>query len=757
MNNGTLTVVQVPLKPILTVVANNCSKIYGSANPTFNTTITGFINGDSAAVVTGLAAASTTASNTSSVGTYLIKPSLGTLNSANYAFVFADGNLTVTKATPVITWANPTGITEGTPLGTNELNAIANTPGSFNYLPTGGTVLSVGSSQVLSATFQPDDGTNYTATISSVLVNVLPVVPAITAGPGSVTVLVTSNATFNVSASGTAPLGYQWFFNATNVLAAATNASLTVTNAQSANAGGYSVVVTNVAGSVGSVVATLTVLVPPSITAQPANLTVNALTDAGFTVSAAGTLPLTYRWEKDGVAVGGATSAALTLNAVTTNQAGGYRVVITNVAGVVTSSVAGLTVNRLVPGLTWNTPGAITYGTALGGAQLNAGAGVAGSYAYSPAAGTLLGAGTRALNVTFTPSDGSVHVPNTAGVSLAVNPAGLTVTAQNQSRLYGTGNPALTVSYSGFVNGETAAVLTSAPVAATVATVSSVPGSYPITVSGASGANYAITHVNGVLTVTADGPAITVQPTNAVVILGSNAVFSMTATGTGPLAYQWFFNATNVLAGATNTTLYLTNTLPTSAGNYTVVVTNVAGSVTSAVAMLTVLVPPSITAQPLSQTVSVGQNISFTMPVTGTAPFYYQWRKDGLVLSGQNANSLALANVIRAQSGLYSVVVSNAVGTVTSINALLRVLVPQRFATNSMKWLGDGRFRLVFGDYDGGPLTIGDTTNFVVETSTNFVNWVPLTNAFTMTNGQVQMDDTGSINLPRRFYRVLER
>lgn len=486
----------------------------------------------------------------------------------------------------------------------------------------------------------------------------------ITTQPTNVTLLVTSNAAFSVSATGTGPLAYQWFFNSTNALAGATNTSLTLTNAQPTNAGNYTVVVTNAAGSVTSTVAVLTVMVPPTLMAGPTNVTANALSDVTFSVTAGGTLPFSYQWWKGGVLLGNANGASLTLSAVTTNTAGAYQVVVTNVAGAVTSSVAVLTVNRLVPGLTWATPSAITYGTALGAGQLNATNAVPGSLAYSPSAG-VLPVGPRTLNVVFTPADGSVYTTNAANVTLTVNPAPLTIKADNQSRAFGQANPVLTVSYTGFVNGETNSVLTSQPVVATSATVASPPGNYPITVSGASAVNYAVTHESGILTVTGDGPAITVQPTNVVVVAGSNAAFNVTATGTGPLAFQWFFNTTNVLAGATNTTLTLTNVLLTSAGNYTLMVTNVAGSVTSAVAVLTVLVPPSITAQPVSQTVSVGQSVSFTVTATGTAPLNYQWRKDGTNLNGATSATYNLAGVQTNQAGSYTVVVSNAAGSVT--------------------------------------------------------------------------------------------
>ena len=88
------------------------------------------------------------------------------------------------------------------------------------------------------------------------------------------------------------------------------------------------------------------------------------------------------------------------------------------------------------------------------------------------------------------------YVPGT----LAVNPVGLTITADNQSKAYGAALPALTVSYSGWVNGDTASSLTTPPVVTTTGTASSAVGTYSITASGAADANYTITYVAGTLT-----------------------------------------------------------------------------------------------------------------------------------------------------------------------------------------------------------------------------------------------------------------
>ena len=153
--------------------------------------------------------------------------------------------------------------------------------------------------------------------------------------------------------------------------------------------------------------------------------------------------------------------------------------------------------------ITWVEPAAITYGTALGGAQLNATANALGTFVYSPASGTVLNAGNdRILSVTFTPNDLTSYGPATATVLLDVLRAPLAVTAQNKTKVYGSANPALTAGYSGFVNGDTAASLDTPVSLSTSASASSGVGSYAINASGAADANYNITHINGTLTIT---------------------------------------------------------------------------------------------------------------------------------------------------------------------------------------------------------------------------------------------------------------
>lgn len=184
----------------------------------------------------------------------------------------------------------------------------------------------------------------------------IPTAPTITAQPQDQTVFAGQNVTFNVVADGTAPLSYQWYFNTSIVLTGETSTNLTLNNVQTNDAGGYSVVVTNIAGSVTSVVATLTVsnlLAAPWISTQPQSQTVTAGQSISFIVVANGTLPLSYQWYfNTNTLLTDATNDTLTLNNVQTNDAGGYSMIVTNDLGSVTSVVATLTVKNAINGST---------------------------------------------------------------------------------------------------------------------------------------------------------------------------------------------------------------------------------------------------------------------------------------------------------------------------------------------------------------------------------------------------------------------
>ena len=337
--------------------------------------------------------------------------------------------------------------------------------------------------------------------------------------------------------------------------------------------------------------------VAPSISTQPAALTVTAGAPASFSVVAAGTAPLAYQWRKDGTSLSGATAATLSIASTQASDAGAYTVVVSNAGGSVTSATAALTVN---------VPPAIT--TQPSSQSVTAGA--AASF-------TVVATGTAPLTYQWKKDGTSISGATTATHSLA--------SAQSADA-----------------------------------------GSYTVVVSNAVST---VTSSAAVLTVNVL-PVITTQPASLTVNAGSSATFSVLASGTAPLTYQWKKNGA-VLAGATSSTLAFTSAQATDAGSYTVVVTNVAGFATSSAATLTVNVAPTITSQPVSQSANQGGWVDFSVVATGTAPFTYQWKKDGVSISGATAATYRILNLQATHAGRYKVLVTNAVGSATSTEVAL--------------------------------------------------------------------------------------
>ncbi len=160
-------------------------------------------------------------------------------------------------------------------------------------------------------------------------------------------------------------------------------------------------------------------------------------------------------------------------------------------------------------------------------------------------------------------------------------------------------------------------------------------------------------------------PAIVVQPQSQEAAPGSSVSLSVSATGAGPLSYQWRFNGAE-LSGATNATLVLNNVQLTNSGVYKVLVANSVGATLSAAAVLTVPTPPLITQQPYHRSVAPGGTVSFWVTASGTVPLSYQWQFNGADLPAQTNAVLVISNAQLNSEGLYSVVVANAYGSVTS-------------------------------------------------------------------------------------------
>ncbi|MEO5717265.1 MAG: immunoglobulin domain-containing protein [Chthoniobacterales bacterium] len=169
-------------------------------------------------------------------------------------------------------------------------------------------------------------------------------------------------------------------------------------------------------------------------------------------------------------------------------------------------------------------------------------------------------------------------------------------------------------------------------------------------------------------------PAIVTQPMDKTVLLGETATFSVTATGTDPLAYQWQKNGAAV-AGAIQSSY---TTPPATAGDngsvFQVTVTNAAGSVISNQAILTVNLPPTITIQPQNKSVAIGKSVRFTVAATGPAPLSYQWYKNGAPIATATKDFYNTPAAVPADNGsTYYVRVTNPYGSTTSITVTLTV------------------------------------------------------------------------------------
>ncbi|MCX6924704.1 MAG: immunoglobulin domain-containing protein, partial [Verrucomicrobia bacterium] len=180
---------------------------------------------------------------------------------------------------------------------------------------------------------------------------------------------------------------------------------------------------------------------------------------------------------------------------------------------------------------------------------------------------------------------------------------------------------------------------------------------------------YSVTVANGLSAISSSlailvvgvPPSITTSPQSQTVSAGSTVDFVVIATGSPPLAYNWFFNGTNSLTGSTGSALQLGNVQSADAGNYTVVENTVYGAVTSSPALLTVFPSaPTIVRSPPSHTAIVGWSLDLTVSAHGSLPLSYQWFFKGNAIPGASDDDLHLDNLQFSQSGTYTVTVSNA-------------------------------------------------------------------------------------------------
>jgi len=540
-----------------------------------------------------------------------------TINDNNYQGS-ASGTLVIAKGTPVITWSNPADFTFGTALGSTQLNATADVAGSsFVYNPAAGAVLNAGTNQTLTVTFTPTDTTDYNTATKNISINVNMAGTTTTASAASA---LFSSASQNVTLSasvapssglGTFNEGTVTFsvFNSTGTTQIGSSVTSGTIAAGSASAvfslpgntalGSYQVHALYNPGSdfTGSsdnsktlTVNGLTTTVQPttvttaySTKAQTLTLTGNVLSNGGpvngglFAFGVGDFAPVT-----SGTVTNGTASATFILPAGTNAQT---LTIITAYSGSGSfpaniDTTGALTVTRATLTITWKNPANITYGTKLGATQLDA-ASVAGTFLYTPAVGTLLGAGNnQTLTVTFTPTNTTDYTSTTKSVTINVLPATLTVTTTSKSKTYGTTFTAFTGTLSGLKNGDNITLAGFSSVGS-AATATVVGGPYTISATlndpGSKLANYTIITHYGTLTVSKAPLAITANTAHKAYgqtltfagtefttsgLMNGDAVTSVTLTSTGAAA-------TATVAGSPNTIVASAAT-GTGLSNYTV-------------------------------------------------------------------------------------------------------------------------------------------------------------------------------------------
>lgn len=212
------------------------------------------------------------------------------------------------------------------------------------------------------------------------------------------------------------------------------------------------------------------------------------------------------------------------------------------------------------------------------------------------------------------------------------------------------------------------------------------PGTYHLRLLASDGQYRPVSDVTVVVEGTGTGtaPEITQQPQSLTVSAGQNVQFSVAATGDPAPSYQWWKDGAPLsnggrISGVLSATLNIQQAEAGDAGNYHVVVSNVAETVTSSTAVLTVEdvpLPPTILTQPQGGTFLTGDSLVLEVTAAGTAPLTYQWRKDGVDIPGALSAQFTIASLSPSDSGSYSVVVTNAHDFDTSADAVVVVNAP---------------------------------------------------------------------------------
>lgn len=556
--------------------------------------------------------------------------------------------------------------------------------------------------------------------------------PFFTSQPTSQTNSAGNSVTFNASVSGTPPISYLWYFNNTPI-PFSTGPYVTLNNIQDANIGNYQLIVSNAGGLASSSNVYLMVIPStPKITTQPAGISSLIGNSASFGSTVQGTSPLFYQWLRNGSPIPGATNSSLTIDNVQYSDGANYSLFVSNSVGSAVSSNAFLSVYTFAdfssaldnPGISWSTtnvpwfpetsvthdgisaaqsgvisnsqqstlqgivtgPATIVYwwkvncdsfwvnlAFGLNGTVQNA---IAGNVDWQKAT-NYIGAGAQVLQWNLYPIHGAIaggtgwvdQVQVALGgtpISILSNPVGVTNTAGNtvSFSVAATGTPPFRYQWSfngSDIPGATNATLTLVNIQTSNA------GTYAAGVNNDYGF---ATSSNAALVVNASAPVVTGQPTNQAALANSSVTLSVTAKGTTPLSYQWYFNSA-AIDGATNSSLVFANVQMTNSGIYKVSISNSLGSVVSSNALLDVHRTRVFDYWPVSQVrYAPPAGLGDVVAIAAGALHSVGLRSDGTVVAwglnqyGQTNVPPGLANVVEIAAGDTHSVALTATGTV---------------------------------------------------------------------------------------------
>ena len=444
--------------------------------------------------------------------------------------------VTVSPVTPTITWATPAAITYGTALSTTQLNASSTVAGTFVYTPASGTLTA--GSQTLSVTLTPTDTTDYTTATATVTLTVNKATPAITWPTPAAITYGTALSTTQLNASSTVAGTFAYTPAVGTVLTAGSHTlSVTLTPTDTTD---YTTATSTVTQTVNQATPTITWATPAAITYG----TALSATQLDATSTVAGTFA--YTPAVGSVPNTGAQTLSVTLTPTDTTD---YTTATATVQ---------LTVSKAAPAITWPTPAAITYGSALSATQLNASSTVAGTFAYTPASGTVLTAGSHTLSVTLTPTDTTDYTTATSTVTQTVNQATPTITWATPAAItYGTALSATQLDATASVPG----TFVYSPAAGTTPAV----GSDTLSVT------FTPTDATDYTTATASVTLVVTSPLNPVPVVSSispaftdagGAVFTLTVNGSGFIASSTIYWGASALTTTCVSATQLTAQVP---------------------------------------------------------------------------------------------------------------------------------------------------------------------------------------------------